>query len=79
MARENLKKARKDAGMTQKQVAEYLGIHERYYQHIEAGQRTGDFTLWDMLEDLFNVHQRKLREISDNHSDKVIRQEKHSR
>ena len=75
--RKNLKEARQKAGMTQKQVAEYLGIHERYYQHIEAGKRTGDFTLWDMLEDLFNVHQRKLRETSNNHSDKVIRQEKH--
>ena len=75
--RKNLKEARQRAGMTQKQVAEYLGISERYYQHIEAGQRTGDFTLWDMLEDLFNVHQRKLRGISDNHSDRVIRQEKH--
>jgi len=49
--------------MTQKQVAEYLGISERYYKQIEAGQRTGDFTIWDALEDLFNVHQRKLREI----------------
>ena len=28
MSRETLKKARKDAGMTQKQVAEYLGISE---------------------------------------------------
>ncbi len=63
MPRENLKKARQKAGMTQKQVAEYLGISERYYKQIEAGQRTGDFTIWDALEDLFNVHQRKLREI----------------
>lgn len=76
VAREKLKEARKRAGMTQRQVAEYLGIHERYYQHIEAGQRTGDFTLWDMLEDLFNVHQRKLREISENHPGKAVRQEK---
>lgn len=74
--RENLKKARKEAGMTQKNVAEYLGIHERYYQHIEAGSRTGDFTLWDMLEDLFNVHQRKLRENEENHPGKAIHQEK---
>jgi len=75
--RRNLKEARQKAGMTQKQVAEYLGIHERYYQHIEAGQRTGDFTLWDMLEDLFNVHQRKLREIEDNHSGKAVHPVKH--
>lgn len=63
MPRENLKKARQKAGMTQKEVAEYLGISERYYKQIEAGQRTGDFTLWDMLEDLFSVHQRQLRKI----------------
>ncbi len=60
--RENLKNARKAAGMTQQQVADKLGISLVYYQKIEAGDRTGDFTLWDELEDLFNVHQRKLRE-----------------
>lgn len=62
--RKNLKKARQRAGMTQKQVADKLEISLRYYRHIEAGHRTGDFTLWDMLEDLFKMHQRVLREIS---------------
>lgn len=75
--RENLKKARQDAGLTQKQVAKYLGISERYYQHIEKGQRTGDFTLWDTIEDLFNVHQRILREVSDNRLDKEDHPEKY--
>ena len=69
--RENLKKARKKAGMTQQQVADYLEISIVYYQKIEAGDRTGDFIIWDKLEDLFNVHQRKLREILDNHRDKA--------
>lgn len=68
--REKLKEARQKAGMTQKQVAEYLNISERYYKQIEAGQRTGDFLLWDGLEDLFNIHQRKLREILENHPGK---------
>ncbi|RKI22035.1 XRE family transcriptional regulator [bacterium 1xD8-6] len=63
MVRENLKKARKDAGMTQQQVADKLGISMVYYQKIEQGSRTGDFEIWDSLEDLFNIHQRKLREI----------------
>ena len=72
-----LKKARLDKGLTQKQVAEYLEISERHYQHIEKGDRTGDFTLWDALEDLFNVHQRKLREIEDNHSGKAVHPVKH--
>lgn len=65
--RKNLKKARQKAGMTQQQVAEQIGISLRYYQNIEAGSRTGDFEIWDSLEDLFSIHQRKLREISNNH------------
>lgn len=65
--RENLKNARKKAGMTQQQVADILGISLRYYQNIEAGDRTGYFEIWDKLEELFNVHQKKLREISNNH------------
>lgn len=64
MSRETLKKARKDAGMTQKQVAEYLGISLRPYQYIESGETLGKITHWDKLEDLFGIHQRKLREIT---------------
>ena len=61
--RENLKRARKEAGMTQQQVADRLGISLRQYQRIESGNSVGDISLWDMLEDMFNVHQRVLREI----------------
>ncbi len=63
--RENLKKARQAAKMTQQQMADKLEISINYYQKIEAGQRTGDFVLWDTLEDITGVHQRKLREISE--------------
>lgn len=59
--REELKNARKGKGMTQQQVADHLGISLRYYQKIEEGSRTGDFHIWDDLEDLFGVHQRVLR------------------
>lgn len=62
--RENLRKARKEKGLTQQAVADHLGISLVYYQKIEQGTRTGDFDIWDSLEDLFNVHLRKLREIS---------------
>ncbi|MFG6392879.1 MAG: helix-turn-helix domain-containing protein [Lachnospiraceae bacterium] len=65
--RKNLKEARQQAGMTQQEVADKLKISIRYYQNIEAGDRTGDFTIWDCLEDLFGIHQRILREISSNH------------
>lgn len=61
--RNNLKNARKTKGMTQQGVADYLGIGLRYYQKIEFGDRTGDFEIWDNLEDLFSIHQRILREI----------------
>ena len=69
--RENLKKARKEAGMTQQQVADKLGISLRYYQNIEKGDRNGDFSLWDELEEITGIHQRKLREISNTHHDKA--------
>lgn len=62
MPRENLKAARNEKGMTQQQVADQLGITLRYYQAIEAEERTGDFQLWDELEDLFSIHQRILRQ-----------------
>lgn len=69
--RENLRNARLEKGMTQKQVADYLHTAERYYKQIEYGERLGSIAMWDMLEDLFNIHQRKLREISENHPGKA--------
>ena len=59
--RENLKKARREAGRTQQQMADELGISLRYYQNIENGDRTGDFEIWDKLEDITGIHQRLLR------------------
>ena len=67
MPRKNLKEARQKAGMTQKEVAEKLGIHERYYKSLESGERRGSIEYWDALEDLFDISQRKLRELSENH------------
>lgn len=69
--RENLKKARNDAGMTQQQVAGYLAITLRHYKKIESGESLGSIQIWDMLEDLFNIHQRVLRE---SHHDKANNQ-----
>lgn len=63
MAREALKAARRAAGMTQQAVADRLGISLRYYCHIEAGTRNGDFEIWDELEDMFATNQRELRQI----------------
>jgi len=63
--RQRLKEARQRAGMTQQQMADRLEISLRYYQQIEAGDRTGDFVIWDTLEDITGSHQRILREISE--------------
>lgn len=63
MRRENLKQARKTKNMTQQEVADYLSVGLRHYQKIEAEESTGSFEIWDALEDLTGVHQRKLREM----------------
>lgn len=60
--RKKLKEARVAAGLTQQQMADKLNISMIYYQKIEEGSRTGDFTIWDTLEDITGIHQRKLRE-----------------
>lgn len=75
--RKNLKEARKKAGLTQQQMADKLEISLRYYQNIEAGDRTGDFVLWDSLEDITGIHQRKLREISEIRPGQIESPEKH--
>lgn len=65
--RKNLKEARQKAGMTQQQMADRLEISLRHYQRIEEGYSIGSFEIWDALEDMLEIHQRKLRGISNNH------------
>ena len=67
--RKNLKEARRRAGMTQQQIADRLGINERYYKAIESGERLGGIWMWDMLEDILGVNQRSLREIHPGKAD----------
>ena len=64
-----LKKARQDAGLTQQAMADKLHVALRHYQRIEAGDTLGALALWDTLEDITGIHQRKLREISATHPD----------
>lgn len=75
--RKNLKEARQKAGLTQQQMADKLEISLNYYQKIEAGDRTGDFALWDTLEDITGIHQRKLRELSKSRHDKEENPQEH--
>lgn len=64
--RKILKETRMAIGLTQQQMADKLNVSLRQYQRIEAGSSNGSFENWDALEDILGVHQRKLREISDN-------------
>lgn len=61
--RKNLKEARQKAGMTQQEMADWLGISARAYQDIENGKYEGRIKHWDNMEDLFGIHQRVLREL----------------
>ena len=75
--RETLRKVRKEKGLTQQQVADLLGIGLRHYQKIEAGETMGSFEIWDVLEDILGIHQRILREISNNRQDLKGNQQGH--
>lgn len=72
--RENLKAARKAKRLTQQALADKLGITLRHYQKIEYAEINGSFAVWDALEDLLEVHQRILREISSNRLDQARNQ-----
>ena len=72
--RKNLKEARQKAGMTQQQMADCLHTNVRYYKQIESGERLGSIKIWDTLEDIFSIHQRILREISESHPGKADNQ-----
>lgn len=65
--RKQLKEARMRAGLTQQQMADRLGLSLGHYQKIEYNKLNGSFAVWDALEDMLGIHQRKLREISDIH------------
>lgn len=50
----NLITARKNANLTQKQVAKLLNISERQYTRIEAGTSEGSLKVWKQLKALLN-------------------------
>ena len=60
--RTNLINARNNHQLTQIQIAKKLNISSRQYQRIESGKTLGKADMWDTLEDLLEIPQRKLRE-----------------
>ena len=67
--RENLRRARKSAGLTQQAMADKLGIGLRHYKKIESGESLGSIPLWDEAEDLLGVNQRVLIEANNGKAD----------
>ena len=63
--------------MTQQAMADKLGLNLRHYQKIEYAEIGGSFEVWDALEDILGIHQRKLREISSNCPGPIKNQKEH--
>lgn len=55
-----IKQYREQKKLTQKEVAESIGINERQYQRIEAGDSFATQKVLNALEDLFEKPQRVL-------------------
>lgn len=70
--RKILASTRKKAKLTQSQLADKLKITLRQYQRIESGEILGKVDMWDSLEDLFKVPQRKLRENSNESTNNSV-------
>lgn len=51
----NLKKLRKNKGLLQEDVANYLGLTRPAYSHYETGRRIPDAAMLEKLADLFEV------------------------
>ncbi|HJB12716.1 MAG TPA: helix-turn-helix domain-containing protein [Candidatus Oscillibacter excrementigallinarum] len=52
---ERLKELRKEKGVTQREIAEFLGIKTRPYQNYESGDRRPDYEKLVALADYFDV------------------------
>ncbi len=52
---ERLQKARKKKRFTQKEVAEYLKMTERSYQHYEGGSRRPNYEILAAIADYLEV------------------------
>ena len=62
MSRKKLQAARKRKGLTQRAIAQILGISYHTYRSLEYAKYDGRVKTWDKLEDLLGVNQRELRE-----------------
>jgi transcriptional regulator with XRE-family HTH domain len=59
----NLKKIRIEHNLTQRQLADKVGLEQSQISNLETGRRLGSVTIWDRLEKVLNVDQRTLRQV----------------
>lgn len=50
-----LRAARKEAGLTQKEVAKKIGVHPNYYPRIERGEKVPSLEIVEKLTKLLKV------------------------
>lgn len=53
--RDRLIEAREEKGLTEQELAKYLGISVRKYCKIEESARVGNRAVWEKLENLFET------------------------
>ena len=56
----NIKKARNDAGLTQKQVADKSGIHVNYYARIERGEENPSYEVLEKIIKTIGIKSSKV-------------------
>ena len=52
MPRKNLEVARKSHLLSQKQIADKVGITDRMYRYLESGTSQGSLTVWNKLSEI---------------------------
>lgn len=63
--RQNLIKARRQAHLTQAQLAERIGTTKQRVCNLETVVCSTSPEIWDKIEDILGVPQRQLREVSE--------------
>lgn len=59
---DEIRRSRKELGMTQEEAAEALSISVRWFQYIESGKRIPSSILTLNIIALFEIHGKNLRE-----------------
>jgi transcriptional regulator with XRE-family HTH domain len=55
MTHDRIRALRMEKGLTQKQTADWLGVHVRSYQEVESGRRVPNLRMLVGLADLFET------------------------